>query len=205
MSEIRRQTAYKCSIKQLLDSRYVQQQGLNPNYIDLGKTKAARLNILAILISKEGNTLIVDDGTGQMQVMLFEEYQKKNLPNLGELIMLVGKPREYNEKRFFVPEIIKVLDNHKWIEHRKKELIMNNVEIEKKPQKEKETTKEPILNNVENHQEKIFKKIKELDKGDGVSYNDLIKSLKIKNIEKEIEDLLKEGEIFEIKGKLKMI
>jgi len=204
MSDIKRQTAYKCSIKQLNDAKYIQQQGLNPNYITLGNIKASRLNILAILVSKEGNTLTVDDGTSQIQIMLFDENAKRNLPTAGSLIMLIGRPREYNNKRFFVPEIIKQIEDHKWIKHRQKELLLLNYD-----ENHEETTIEETIKiedeKIINHYETIIKKIKELDKGDGASFQELIKSLKIKNAEKEIEELLKEGEIFEVKGKIKVL
>ena len=205
MSDIRRQTAYKCSIKQLQETRYVQQQGLNPNYIDLNGKKAARVNIIAILVSKENNILTIDDGTGQLQIMLFEERLKNNLPQLGQLAQIIGKPREHNNKRFLVPEIIKELKNQKWMDYRRKEL-QAQPKINKQ---EKNTQKEPIQDVmpdiVENYQEKIITEIKKLDKGEGAPYQELINSLNMKNAEEKIEELIKEGEIFEIKGKLKIL
>lgn len=206
MSDIRRQTAYKCDINSLLNYDYVQQQGLNPNFLDFNGLKVSRVNVLAILVSKEGNTLTIDDGSGQIQVMLFDDYQKNNIPSLGELVLLVGKPREYNGKRFLVPEILRVLDNHKWLELRKKELeFLNYGEIVVKREVKDVSSDSLISGHVENHQETILKKIKELDKGDGAPFQDLVKALTFKDVEKHIEDLLKEGEIFEVKGKLKIL
>lgn len=209
MSEIRRQTAYKCSIQQLLNANYIQQQGLNPNYLDLNGIKASRLNILGILIAKDGNSLTLDDGTEKLQVMLFDDYQKKQQINLGEILLLIGKPREYNNKRFFVPEIIKKLNDPKWLEYRKRELetLEHCTEIPKKTQPPRE---EPInmnetIHEFENYQAKIIKKIQELDKGEGAPYQELIKQLKDKEAEKQIQELIKEGEIYEIKGKLKIL
>lgn len=205
MSEIKRQTAHKCFINQLLSAKYVQQQGLNPNYIDLGKIHAARINIIAILVSKEGNALTIDDGTGQVQVMLFEDKFKHIKNEIGTLLMILGKPREHNDKRFIVPEIIKHLTNRKWMEYRRAELELLDYS------KEQEEVITPTNSNqietevVENYQNKILIKIKELDKGDGAPYEDLIKALKVKNAAEQIEELIKEGEIFEIKGKLKIL
>ena len=51
----------------------------------------------------------------------------------------------------------------------------------------------------------IVKLVKQLDKGDGVSIEEL-SSKNIKDIDKIIDMLLKEGDIFEIKpGKLKVL
>jgi RPA family protein len=206
MAEIRRQTAYKCSIKQLLKAKYVQQQGLIPNYLDLNGIKASRINILGIIVSKEGNVVTIDDGTGQLQIMIFEESQKNTTPTIGKLILLIGKPREYNEKRFVVPEIIKEMKNHKWVEHRKKELkLLKYCCIEQEETTEEEKIEQIIPEKIENYYEKIISKIKELDKGDGAQYQELIKNLKIEDAEQKIEELIKEGEIFEIKGKIKIL
>jgi RPA family protein len=204
MSEIKRQTAYKCSIKDLNNAKYIQQQGLNPNYVDMSGIRASRVNIFGILTSKEGNTLTMEDGSGQLQIMIFDENQKKNLPEPGKLILLIGKPREHNNTRFVVPEIIRELDNHKWVEYRKKELDMMTKKTDSIEVPESIIEKiEPET--IDNHHENIIQKIKELDKGDGAPYQELIKSLKIRDAEKKIEELIKEGEIFEIKGKLKLL
>ena len=208
MSEIRRQTAYKCSIKQILDGRYIQQQGLSPNYIELDGLKVARTNTLSILISKEGNTLRVDDGTGQIHVMLFEEHLKKRVPKLGKLIKIIGKPREYNGKRFIVPEIIKEITNYKWMDVRQielKALYSNKKEIKKEENTKNNKQKMDMPEVIENYQEKILSEIKKLDKGDGAPYNELINNLNMKDAQEKIEELIKEGEIFEIRGKIKIL
>lgn len=206
MSEIRRQTAYKCSIKQLLNAKYIQQQGLNPNYVDLNGMKASRVNIFGIIVSKEGNILTLDDGSGQLQLMIFDENQKQHLPPIGKLTIIIGKPREHNNSRFVVPEIIKELKNKKWIDYRRKELKL----LKYCNDDETKTPIQPVIETIqpeaiENHHELIVQKIKELDKGDGAPYQELIKLLKITNAEQKIEELIKEGEIFEIKGKLKIL
>ncbi|MFP4568222.1 MAG: hypothetical protein ACLFN8_04730 [Candidatus Woesearchaeota archaeon] len=207
MSEIRRQTAYKCSIKQILESKYIQQQGLNPNYLDLEGVKASRVNIFAILVSKEGNTLRADDGTGQIQIMLFDETLKKNLPKLGKLTLIIGKPREHEKKIFIVPEIIKEINDWKWMDYRKLELKqLNYTHTKPKIKEEKENKKEIPLEDIShNYQDKILKKIKELDKGDGAPYTQLVNELNMKDADEKIQELIKEGEIFEILGKLKIL
>ena len=204
MADIRRQTAYKCSVEQLSKSKYVQQQGLQPNYLAFCGLKVARINLIAVLVSKEGNSLTVDDGSGQVQIMLFEGRLKNLGLNLGDLLLVIAKPREYNDKRFLVPEIIKVLNNHKWLDFRKKELSLLDY-CNTNLQDNKPEPKEVVFDVLENYQEKILSKIKELDKGPGAPYEDLISSLNMKGAEEKIQELIKEGEIFEIKGKLKIL
>ena len=204
MSDIRRQTAFKCSVEQVLKANYVVQQGLNPNYLSIGDLKVARVNLIAILVSVEGNSLTFDDGSGQIQVMLFEDRLKNSKFSLGELFLIIGKPREYNEKRFLVPEILRVLSNAKWAEFRKRELELLDY-CQKPLNTAKKSSEELLPEVVNNYQELILNKISELDKGDGAPYAELLKSLKLPDAEEKIEELLKEGEIFEVKGKLKLL
>ncbi len=204
MSDIKRQIAYKCSIKHLQEAEYVQQQGVNPNYLNLNNIKVSRVNLIALLVSKEGNVLTLDDGTGRIQVMIFEDRLRNKIPELGKILLLIGKIREHEETRFLVPEIIKELENPKWLEYRKKELeqIKHIIKTPERKRKEKTTIKPEV---IENYQEKIINKIQELDDGDGANYQDIINSVKIDKVEEKIEELIKEGEIFEIKGKLKIL
>ena len=101
---------------------------------------------------------------------------------------------------------LKELKNHKWVEHRKKELeLLKYCCVEQEEEPQKETIKQILPEKIENYHEKIINKIKELDKGEGASYQDLLKNLKITDAEQKIEELIKEGEIFEIKGKIKVL
>ena len=105
-------------------------------------------------------------------------------------------------------KIIKDIQNEDWLELRKKQLkILNkdNVVKEEPIQKQDETVeiKEEIINS-DNESDDIFNTIKKLDEGEGVYIEELIK--KHPNAEKLVENLLNEGEIFEIKpGKYKLL
>ena len=204
MADIRRQTAHKCSVAHVLNSKYVQQQGINPNYLNLNGLKVVRVNILGILVSKESNSLMLDDGSGSLQVMLFEDRLKNNSFSLGDLLLVIGKPREFEGKRFLVPEIIKVVENPKWLDFRKKELDLLDFSSDFVSDSEP-VVSDSVSEVFENYHEKILSKIRELDKGEGAPYQDLVNSLKLADAEKKIEELLKEGEIFEVKGKIKIL
>jgi RPA family protein len=233
MVEVKRQTAYKCSIKMILEGTYVQRPGWDPNYILFNDLQMSRVNVLAVIVDREGNSLTLDDGTGKIQVMFFSEEQRFKDREVGEVVLVIGKPREYNQKRFIVPEIIKKIDDKKWIDYRRAELeMLGNTETkdskvvsekyEKIPEQKKQKIKQPEpeeLQDVidvaepktesgfeENYASIILTTIRKLDKGDGANINDIIKTSGLEKAEKYIISLINEGEIFEIRtGKIKIL
>ena len=197
MAEIKRQTAYKASIKQILEAKYVVNQGWEPNYLLLGELRAARINLIAIIIAKEGNTYTVDDGTGKIQLRTFTE--KEFDSKTGDLVLIIGKPRIFNESKYVVPEILKKLKDKTWLVQRKEELKHLKIKPVQPQIIEQSTpeTKSPI---------QIIEKIKQLDTGEGVKYEELIKEINSVDTEKYIELLMNEGEIFEIRpGYIKVL
>ena len=209
MPEIKRHTAYKQQIKTILESKYVQQHNLEPNYLEINNQKIMRLNIIGMVVAKQQNTLMIDDGSSSINVIMFN--QEHNIINVGDTILIIGRPREHEEKRYVVIEILKKI-NKKWLEHRKKELNINNItkkdnQTTKKQTKQEETKIEPIIiQETENQALKIINLIKKLDAGDGAPTQQIIKELNNKETEKQIQILINEGEIYEIKpGKLKIL
>lgn len=222
MPDVKRQTAYKCSVKMILDGNYIQRPGWEPNYIDINGLQISRINIMAVVVAKEGNSFTVDDSTGQIQVMTFGEQEKFSSINVGDIILLVGRPREYNQKRFLVPEIMKKIENSKWIDYRKAELEIQQVDFpeqkprgqEPSPSKANEPSAEqeavqaeiPEQKYEDNYALKIISTIRKLDKGDGANVNDVIKQSGLEKADKYIVSLINEGEIFEIRtGKIKIL
>ncbi len=215
MPEIKRQTAYKCTINQILSGNYIQKTGWDPNYIELGNQQISRVNIIAIVVSREDNSILIDDGSGQISMMLFNDSTSASNISVGDIILVIGRPREYNSQRYIAPEIIRKIEDKRWIDYRKQELNMltDSQKIIKKeteqsatqsyePTKEKKYEEEPIDNYAHN----IITLIKKLDAGSGADINEVIKQSKIKDTEKYITALLNEGEIFELRaGKLKVL
>lgn len=200
MPEIRkRQIAYKIRIKDILEGKYVKEEGWNPNYIVTANEKeVSRVNIIGIVIDKQFEfnkyVLIIDDSSGKIFVRTFNDNKIIDKINIGEVILIIGRPREYNNEKFIMPEIIKKIDNKKWIDFRRLELKPVILKREIKYEK------------ISNPSEKIFKLIKELDNGEGANFNDIVNKSNIKDSEKIIKILLSEGEIFQNSpGKLKVL
>ncbi len=234
-----RQVAMKVRLNDLTDGRYVRVEGQwEPNFIQTGDgRKFSRVNIIAVVASEpvpdmNYNSFIIDDGTARVPVRIFGESDVS--VKLGDVVIVIGRPREFNKEIYIVPEIIKEIKNKKWIEYRKLELSNLPQSIRKEEpgtvQKQKEGSntheriedpdgavvqeledvdseeREPEPTKGKNPVDRILDKISELDKGDGADTDDVISALDIPDAERIIENLLKEGEIFEISsGRIKVL
>ncbi|MBI4453835.1 hypothetical protein HY636_04290 [Candidatus Woesearchaeota archaeon] len=236
--------AYIVKIEDINSGSYVKvNEEFSPDYVIVGEKKVSRVNIIAIVIDTQSeerfNNLTIDDGTGSIQVRDFGNKYNFARFNIGESIRVIGKPREFNNQIYLVPEIIKPLKDRKWIELRKVELKKQNIipkpngekaykessepkksaenkESEKRIEKtESNATKhyqeEEIIgditeNKTENKIEKVLNVIKELDTGNGADIEEIIMKSNVLDCEKIITNLIKEGEVFEIKaGKIKVL
>jgi len=204
----KRQTAYKIRIKDMLDSKYVKTEGFNPNYLEIHNKEISRINVIGVVVQKSEinnyRTLTIDDGTGKISARIFENNVLLDKVSIGQIVLIIGRPREFQSEKYILIETIKKV-NPAWAKVRKLELGKDagdkNVLLD-------DNTK---INNNEAEEVapsskiKIVELVKELDNGNGVSIED-ISSKDIKDFEKIIDILLKEGDIFEIKpGKLKVL
>ncbi len=197
----KRQVAYKVRIKDLLEGDYVKEEGWMPNFIRiLDGTKVSRANVLGVVVLKtdESNhkTILIDDGSGRLPVRSFENHDIFNEVNIGDVVLVIGRPREFGEK-YLVPEIVKKVHDKAWVEVRKLELRRPEVKIE-----EEEVIAAPASNPID----KIFSLIKAEDTGSGVDVEEIIKKSNVSEAEKIIRTLLEEGEIFELRpGRIKIL
>ncbi len=197
----KRQVAYKVRIKDILDGEYVKEEGWMPNYVRLvDGAKVSRVNIIGTIVLKtdEQNykSIIIDDASGKLPVRSFEEHELFNGVEIGDVVLIIGRPREFGEK-YIVPEIIKKINDQAWIEVRKVELKKPELKVNEEKIDEKA---------ISNPADKIFSLIKEADKGNGVDIEDIIKRSNISDAEKIIRGLLEEGEVFELKpGRIKVL
>lgn len=207
----RRQIAYKVRIKDLINGRYVKEEGWQPNYIITSDGRqVSRVNLIGTIVLKptEENlnyqSIIVDDGSSKISIRSFEGNVLKNV-NVGDVILLIGRPREYGSEKYIVPEIVRVVDNKKWIDIRKLEIELHNKK-NKRVNEDVVLKEEVVEEKKESQADKIFKLIKEIDDGEGADTEEIISKANVEHVEKIIANLLEEGEIFEIKpGKLKVL
>ncbi len=208
-----RSTAYKVPINALINGRYVKDEAeFSPNYIQLNDLKISRANIIGIVVSIEDNSnisFVLDDGTAKIPIRSFEQISSIPEIKIGSIINVIGRPREFSSEKYIVPEIIKETDE-KWMRVRKLEIGKISLPEEQKEQaNEMPVTEEKIENNQEgilSNQEKIIQYIKKNDQGQGIEIENIINNLQIDNCEKLVENMLKEGDLFEnLPGKLRVL
>jgi len=221
----KRQIAYKVRINEIISGKYIKEEGWNPNYIITNDGRQInRINLIATVVSKpteqDSNyqSITLDDGTGRISARNFEKNNIFEDIEIGEVILLIGRPREYGNEIYILPETIKKVQDKTWIKVR--ELELKNKKATKKIEETSETRvsehnhKEKLSDKTEMHEEvletveesipdKVIRVIKENDKGEGVDFEDVLKQVDNEEI---IKDLLKKGELFEIRpGKLKVL
>ena len=195
----KRQVAIKTRISTLLNSEFVKKEGWEPSYILNNGVKISRANLIATIVSKEEgvmDNLVIDDGSGRISVRSFDDKEFGQHTNIGEVVLLIGRPREYGTERYFLGEVIKKVNNKDWIKIRQLEL-----KYEKPPEQAKEVKEKPsnIITNV-------IMIIRELDQGEGADYEEVLTKADNSEADKAIKNLLEQGEVFEIKpGKLKIL
>ncbi len=217
-SSIKRQVAYKVRIKDILEGKYVKENGWTPNYVIVNNSQISRVNIIAVVVSKEEGisssykTITIDDGSGKINARTFDKQFLFNNIEIGNIVLMIGRPREFGNEKYIVPELIKRIDDRRWIELRKLELKKHDLR-NKSPQdiQTVNDVKEETINDeaeeVEvNDYQKICNIVRTLDKGEGADALEVVARTNIPNSEKIIEELLKGGELFEVKpGRLKIL
>jgi len=196
MEEIKRQVARKISIDDLQKGIYIKQEGWQSNFVQTQSgDKVSRINMVGTVISQQEAQCSIDDGTGRIDIRTFDQSQSLPTLAIGQVIMVIGRPREFDSEMYILPEIVKPVIDKKWIEVRLKELRRKEkIMVEATPQPKKEVG-----------MQEIYEAIKELDQGNGVNIEDVLQKLNDPQTEEIIQKLLREGELFEIApGKLKI-
>lgn len=230
-----RQTAYKVWISDLINGEYIKPEGeWTPSYVQVRDNKVSRVNIIANVIMDYKNeestytSLTLDDGSDNIALKTWNEDTKiLDDIKIGDAILTIARVREYNGSMYLVPEIVRKLNKPEWIQLRKLELIKLYGESQKS-ETTPESQSDKIEENVDQNRapvieeevistdeistgaerQKILDIISELDSGDGIETIAVISKAGFgeEATNNLIQDLLKEGEIFEIKaGRLKLI
>jgi len=205
----KRQTAYKVRVKDILNSKYTKTEGSASNYLELDGKKISRVNVMGVIVQKleldNYKTIMMDDGTGRISTRVFEENMLLDKVDVGDIVLIIGRPREFSSEKYIIIETIKKI-NPIWAKVRKLEFEKNVIKgdvFSNNVTSDNENITEEIIDLTPTN--KIVKLIREFDKGNGVSIEEL-SSKNIKDMDKIIGMLLKEGDIFEVRpGKLKVL
>lgn len=204
-SKMKRKLAKKILINDISNSTYIKRPGWDPSGIITKYGEITRVQIMGIVVSltKEDNSgILLDDGSGNIMIRLFDNFGVLNKLELGNLIVVVGKPREYGSTKYIVPEIIKKIDQKSWFKVHQLQIKLQNKSTKKPP-----VSSEELEEAIEiGPYQKILNIIALLDKGEGADVQDIVKNVGSENSEKIINNLIEEGEVFEISpGKVKLL
>ncbi len=223
MAELfRRQTAYKLWINDLIVNELVKDEDNQSRaYLNFMDKKISRINVVATVVQvlknneKQYAFLTIDDSSGQIRVKTWSEsIQLLDNINIGDTILLIGRIREYNNEIYIVPEIVKKV-NALWEIERRLELSKdteNGIEKQKITEIQIKNSEKYIGDNAalvteekvqappETLKGKIINLIEKLDKEDGADIIEVINqsNLEKSKVDKVIEDLIKQGEIYQI-------
>jgi len=212
--QIKRQIAEKLWIADLKAGQYIKEEGLRPNYVLLKNDhKVSRVNLVGTVVSNNNDMgyrdVCIDDGSAKISVRAFEQMPAMDALSIGDTVFVIGRPREYGQEIYVLPEIIKKISNMKWLEVRQLELKKNKV-VEAEPDLPEEVAV-PEQDAVEEDvvEDKgvgaVKEAIKSLDSGSGAGYEEIIKKAG-PDAERIISNLLKNGDAFEVSpGKLKLL
>ncbi len=199
----KRQVAYKIRISDILNSNFEKNE-FSVGFIKINNVDISRVNIVGSIVFKnvqENNvSAVMDDGTGKILLRTFESSYLFTKIDVGDIVLAIGRLREFNNEKYIVPEILKKT-SLEWFNARKAELENTETDIGSKSFNRNE-----VVENIQNTNDEVYLLVKSLDKGDGVSIEDVINASKSENPEGIINKLLESGDIFEIKpGKLKVL
>ena len=228
---IKRSTAHRIRLKNIVNSPYEKREGFNPSVIKFNNLEISRVNVIASIVGKyltdDQNycAITLDDGSETIRVKNFgaEVGTIKEL-NVGDIVRIIGKVKEYNEEKYIAGEISKVL-NPNWI-------IVNEIELSNQKQTTTDSSTADSINKVietktnssENEEiisissesgdsessikQKILQYLKNNDNGTGVIMDQIMTSLDVSSeeVKDSLYELLKVGEIYEPKkGILKIL
>lgn len=191
----------------MVNASYVAAEGWNPNVLRINNEDVARVNIMGVVVSKATTEIFnydfftMDDGSGKITVRSFENKNLSKNLDMGTVVMVIGRPREYGGEVYIAPEIVKKIDDTAWVELRKLELEMRPAPATTPPETKAD---EITIEKESDPNERILDYIKQQDSGEGVGVEEIIG--KYADAQAVIERLQLQGDIFEVRpGRVKVL
>jgi len=193
---IKRMTAKKVRIAVINEGEWIKKEGMEPSYIQAKDgSQISRARLLGTIVGKfaaeDGNfaSVTIDDGSDTIRAKTFKTTKPIGDFEIGDMVDVIGKVREYNDEVYVIPEVVRKVDVN-WELLRRLELLTKKDIPEAKEISVETADKEKLRKEVL----KLIEKWKE-----GIMYTDLLKESSVpeEKIEPIITDLLAEGICFE--------
>jgi RPA family protein len=114
-----RQTTSRSRIYDIINGKFVHKEGLEPSYVltDFGQ-KISRAYLIGTIVDKfmseNGNysSITIDDDSDSIRIKAFrEQVNIFDTFNVGDMVMVIGKIRNYADENYMIPEIVKKITN----------------------------------------------------------------------------------------------
>ena len=241
MIEMRRYPAKKVRIKDIVEGRFFHgsEESRESFLVTPFGQKVSRVNLVASVIDKflseDSNYafIVLDDGSESIRVKAFDEVEVLERVEIGDLVQVIGRVREFNGEVYLTCEALRKADPNLEI-LRKLEILKELVKQKRVLEEIKKLSNLPeaelisfvkekygmdeaclkfVLENLNrekaiDYKPAILKLIESLDRGEGVEIGKIfeLSNLPENEIEKAIDELLSSGELFEPKpGVLKRV
>lgn len=215
---INRLVAYKVWVSDLVTSPYIKTSGeFESNYVEIKEKQVSRVNLIGTIVNKSETenknyvSLVLDDGSEQIRIKAWREDVKiLEKFNVGECVLVIGKVKNYNDETYILPEIVKQIDIN-WELARKLELMKNyGKPVEHKfvqEAKEESPAVEEITFSSSNLRKDVLNLIEKYEEKSGITLEELKTELhkSIKEIYDIIEELIKEGQVYNIGNKYRLL
>ena len=214
MPSFKRQPAYQLWISSIMNANTIKKEGaFEPTTLQVNGAEIIRVHLVGTVIDKyESNdknfvSITLDDGSSSIKAKTWRE-DTTLIQNIqkGAITRVIGKIRSYNDETYLIPEIVREVGPNWELVHK-----LQLLKLQGKP--ERIVQKQQVMDKVEEEivisesdRQKILALIEKLDREEGGANKQKIMEqshIQEDTINTIIEDLMKEGEIFELKGQLK--
>ena len=217
IEQINRLVAHKVWLGDLKEENFVQRSGeFESNYVALNNKQVTRVNIIASVVNKFENEdksyigITVDDSSAQIRLKTWREDTKilENI-SIGDIVLIIGKIKKYNEEIYILPEIVKKVPPN--------EELLRKIELIKKygspkeniifKEKEPEISYEEIKFTSNNLRNELLNLIEKYEEKSGIGLEEIETELhsSLEEINHVLEELIKEGQVYELKGKYRLL
>ncbi|MBI4149412.1 hypothetical protein HY491_03110 [Candidatus Woesearchaeota archaeon] len=171
--------AYKLRIAEILNGEY-HPEG-DPAYLAIKDIHARAANVIGMVVGKEETLLTIDDGSGTILLRNFSRTDFFQGMNVGDTLLVIGRPREYGGERYLAADIAKQVDQ-RWLAVRKREI--GELRVEKR-----ESSRAPA--------EQMMEAIRRLDRGEGAEVEQVMRAVPVPHAELVLKNLMMSGDIFQ--------
>jgi len=207
---IERQTAKKVRILDLMEGQWVKNEGMEPSFVvTKSGQKIGRAHIMATIVGKfvaeDGQfaSITLDDATDTIRAKTFKTTKPIESFEIGQMVDVVGKVREWNDEIYIIPEIVQAVDNPNME-------LLRRLEIMKLAKNAPKEENKPADGEKTDEKDKIRKDaLKAMeDAQDGISFSEILEKTGYpeEKLEPVVSELLAEGICYEPSpGKIKKI